>query len=997
MSTNTKEIGFEAFIEDFLLSHGSYRKRSSANYDKDLCIDTEVLLDFLSTAQEKQWLKLVEQFWQEKARGRLLLRISDEIKERGLLDVLRNGVKDSGSSFSLAFFKPNTGFNPETMKLYKWNIFSVVRQVKYSKKNENSIDMVLFLNWLPIITIELKNQLTGQSIEHGIRQYRTDRDPKELLLSFKRCLVHFAVDTEQAYMTTELKGAKTYFLPFNRGNNGSAGNPAIAGKYKTAYVWEDVLMPDTLLDLIGRFICLQKEEKTLENGKKEKVEKMIFPRYHQLDAVRSIIENVRANGAWKNYLIQHSAGSGKSNTIAWVAHRLADFHDEKNEKIFDSVIIITDRRVLDKQLRETVSQFEQVRGVVKPITEGSAELKSALQNGEKIIITTLQKFPFIVDEMWDIPGRNFAVIIDEAHSSQSGESSRAVNDVLSVENGDDEETLLEKALQADTRHEEDSEDWLVKQMKSRSRKNGNVSFFAFTATPKQKTLELFGEKGFDGQFHPFSVYSMKQAIEEGFILDVLKNYTTYKMYFSLNKAIENDPEYSKSLATRVLVNAVDKSEHAIGKKVDIMVSHFIEHIQNEIDGKAKAMIVSKSRLHAVRFKLAIDKYLKEHWYPFKALVAFSGSVKDGELEYTEANMNGVSETQTKEEFKKDNYKFLIVAEKYQTGFDQPLLSVMYVDKKLGWVNAVQTLSRLNRTHPDKENSFVLDFVNETEDIKDSFQPYYTTTILCEATEPNILYDLQRDILAYKLFDEREITAFVDMWHRNVSPAELNSFLDALLVRWKDLNEDETTESEDQTEWRVKISDFIKKYAFISQIITFTDTSLEELYIFLRFYKKKLPLTKNPLPTELLELVNLESIKIPKTGNTSIKLESEDWVIDPMGGSGRWVKEDDSEALSKIINDVNNRFGTTFSGEDRVILNNLSKRLLDNEALVGAINNNSSEDAIKVKFDELFTKELISMFRSNFDLFHKIDQNSDLKDYVNKKMYDFIHKHVRSGN
>jgi type I restriction enzyme R subunit len=479
------------------------------------------------------------------------------------------------------------------------------------------------------------------------------------------------------------------------------------------------------------------------------------------------------------------------------------------------------------------------------------------------------------------------VIIDEAHSSQSGESSRAVNDVLTVEDGDDEETLLEKAFRMDgTKAEEDGEDWLVKQMKSRSRKNANVSYFAFTATPKPKTSELFGTKGSDGQFYPFSLYSMKQAIEEGFILDVLKSYTTYKMYFSLHKAIENDPEYSKSLATRVLVNAVDKSEHAIGKKVEIMARHFAEHIRRESDGKAKAMVVSKSRLHAVRYKMAIDRYFKENGYPFKALVAFSGTVKDGGMEYTEANMNGIPETQTKEQFKKDEYRFLIVAEKYQTGFDQPLLAAMYVDKKLGGVNAVQTLSRLNRTHSGKENVFVLDFANETEDIKESFQPYYTTTVLSEATEPNILYDLQRDILSFKLFDEREILALADMWHRDASPAEMNGFLDVLMLRWAELNGSDGGESEEQSECRDKITDYIKKYAFISQIITFADASLEAMYIFLRFYKRKLPLTSNPLPTELIDRVNLETLKIPKTGQSSIALSDETGILDPMGGSAR---------------------------------------------------------------------------------------------------------------
>ena len=659
MSTDLSEKGFETFIEGYLLAHAGYRKRVASQYDRGLCMDAEVLMEFITSTQAKQWDKLVSQYGAEKARERLLHRISDEIKERGLLDVLRNGVKDSGASFLLAYFPPNTDFNPESTTLYRSNIFSVVCQLKYSTRNENSIDMVLFLNGLPITTVELKNQLTGQSVEHGIRQYRMDRDPRESLLSFGRCLVHFTVDTEQVYMTTALQGAKTYFLPFNRGNNGSAGNPPMANTYKTAYMWEDIWQTDTLLELIGRFICLQKEGKT---------ERLIFPRYHQLDAVRSLIADARKHGSGRNYLIQHSAGSGKSNTIAWTAHRLADLHNDTNEKVFDSVIIITDRRVLDKQLRDTVSQFEQVRGVVKPITEGSAELKTALENGEKIIITTLQKFPFIVESMGAIPGRRFAVIIDEAHSSQTGESSRAMSDVLSVESSDDEETLLEKASHADMakEEEEDGEDWLVRQMKSRSRKSPNVSYLAFTATPKSKTLELFGSRGFDGQFHPFSVYSMRQAIEEGFIIDVLASYTTYKMYFSLLKAVENDPQYSKSLATRVLVGAVDKSEHAIGKKVDIIVEHFMKHIKQEIDGRAKAMIVTKSRLHAVRFKIVMDRYLQEKGHTFQTLVAFSGTVRDGGKDYTEASMNGIPEAQTKEQFKKDDYKFLIVAEKYQT-------------------------------------------------------------------------------------------------------------------------------------------------------------------------------------------------------------------------------------------------------------------------------------------------------------------------------------------
>lgn len=664
MSTNTKEIGFEAFIESFLTGEAGYVPRSPRLYDKELCLDPETALSFLSSSQAKEWTKYASQFG-EGAGEKFLKRLSSEIRERGLLDVLRNGVKDNGHSFAMAHFKPNTGFNAESERLYRSNVFSVMRQVKYSVRNENSIDMVLFLNGLPLLTVELKNQLSGQSVANGIRQYRSDRDPKEPLLSFKRCLVHFAVDTDQAYMTTELKGEKTYFLPFNRGNEGSAGNAAVPGKYRTCYLWEEVWQKDTVLELVGRFVCLQKEERTDESGKKKTTEHLVFPRYHQFDAVRRLVADARENGAGKNYLIQHSAGSGKSNTIAWTAHRLADLHDDTDGKVFDSVIIVTDRRVLDKQLRETVAQFEQVRGVVKPITEGSKELKSALEHGEKIIVTTLQKFPFIAENMGEIPGRKFAVIIDEAHSSQSGQSSKAVNEVLTVEDSD-EETALRKAEVADSADTEDGEDWLVRQMKNRSRKNPNVSYFAFTATPKQKTLEIFGEEGFDGERRPFSVYSMKQAIEEGFIIDVLKNYTTYRMYFSLLKKASEDPRYSKSLATRVLVGAVEASEQAIAKKVEIIVDHFSKVVSGEMGGMAKAMVVTKSRLHAVRYKIAMDRYLKDNGFKYKALVAFSGAVKDGGLEYTEAGMNGIPENQTKEEFNKDGFKFLIVAEKYQT-------------------------------------------------------------------------------------------------------------------------------------------------------------------------------------------------------------------------------------------------------------------------------------------------------------------------------------------
>lgn len=979
MTTNTKESGFEAYIEQYLSNKNGYVSRTSKDYDKESCVDRELLLRFIQNTQPKEWERLLAQHG-EFAEDKFFKRLSGEIKERGLLDVLRNGVKDNGAKFTLAYFKPNTKLNAETQALYESNIFSVIRQVKYSIKNENSIDMVLFLNGLPIFTSELKNQLTGQSVHNALRQYKTDRDPKETLLSFKRCLVHFAVDTEEVFMTTKLNGLKTYFLPFNKGDEMSAGNPVAKNKYKTEYLWEDILTKDTVLEIISRFMHLEIEEKVDDKGRKYIVEKLIFPRYHQFDTVRRLIKDSREHGAGKNYLIQHSAGSGKSNSIAWTAHHLAELHGDNDEKVFSSVIIITDRRILDKQLQNTVSQFEQVRGVVKKIDQHSSQLREALEQGEKIIVTTLQKFPVIVDDIEKLAGKNFAVIVDEAHSSQTGESVKSMKQILTTND-------LDEAEKEDVFEVETSEDWIIEQMKSRGMAK-NVSFFAFTATPKQKTLEIFGDKQFDGQFRPFSVYSMKQAIDEGFILDVLKNYTTYKMYFSLLKKVQDDPEFKKKKAQRLIISFVEKNEHAIAKKVEIMVQHFWDNISKEIEGKAKAMIVTKSRLHAVRFKQAVDKYLKEKNLPIKALVAFSGTVKDGDIEYTETSMNGIPEKNTAEEFKKDDYKFLIVAEKFQTGFDQPLLTAMYVDKKLGGVNAVQTLSRLNRKTANKEEVFVLDFVNETDDISESFQPYYTTTILSESTDPNILHDLQRDIMDYKMFSEQEVDSFVDMYFRGVQPSELNSFLDIIVKRFEEMEEDEKQES------RKKIIEYTKKYAFISQIISFCDSSLEKLYVFLRLLRKKLPLSTERLPIEVLESIDLESIKIPMVGKTEIKLESDDGMLDPIEGRDRGQDEDEKEALSKILKDVNDRFGTDFSEEDRIILNNLTKRLMSDQNLVGVLKNNNSQDAIKVKFDEVFGKELLAMFRSNFDLYQKLDANEELKDYVNRKMFDFIRKKMK---
>ncbi len=984
--TNTKESGFEEFIEEQLVSLNGYRSRPNSSYNKELCMDIELVLEFIQTTQKENWNKLVEQYGDETP-DRFLARLDEEILSRGLLSVLRDGVTDRGVRICLAYFKPENNKNPETLADYAGNILSIMRQVKYSTKNENSIDMVIFVNGLPLFTSELKNQFTGQNVINAISQYKTDRDQKEKLLSFKRCLTHFALDTEQAYMTTCLAGLATYFLPFNKGNNGSSGNPdAPKGKYKTYYLWEEVWSKDGVFDLVGNFIQEVTEEKEDKNGKKRKEEKLIFPRYHQFETVRNIVADVYSHDVGNNYLIQHSAGSGKSNTIAWIAHRLAELHTMEGENTFDGVIVVTDRKVLDRQLSDTVKSFSQVTGLVKHIENGGKELQEALESGVKIITTTLQKFPVIVDTIDKIVGKYFAVIIDEAHSSQSGESAADLRQVLTLDEAEKETEKEEKAFKT-------IEDQIIDRMKARKVASPNLSFFAFTATPKQKTLELFGTKDIlTGKFVPFSLYSMKQAIEEKFILDVLKNYTTYETYFGLLKKVEDDPEFDKKKAQRLMVGYVERHEHAIDKKVAIMVEHFEEKITSLIAGKAKAMVVTKSRLHAVRYKIAFDKYMKEKGYGHKALVAFSGTVKDVDtkLEYTEGQMNKVPESQTAEEFKKDDYKFLIVAEKFQTGFDQPLLSVMYVDKKLGGVSAVQTLSRLNRTTYGKDDTFVLDFVNETDAIKEAFQPYYTTTVLSEATNPNILHDLERDVRGFKFFTDFEVNGFIDELYTKATPDKLNYIIDSVVSR---INEENLTEEEMES-FKSTVFDYLKKYAFISQIVTFEDPQLEKLFIFLKYLIKKLPKRENPLPYEVLEVIDMETYRIEKKGAMDLKLENAEGIIDPMGGGGeKSAAEDEKDTLSRIIKEVNERYGTNFNDADRVILNDLSKRLLESEVLLGSVQNNS-KDAAKLKFDQLFQDELVGVLDNHFSLYQKLDQSPELKKFVQERVFEYVVKKIK---
>lgn len=967
---------------------GGYRKRRPEDYDRALCLLPRDVVDFVLATQPREWKRL-EQHYGTAVREQFLKRLAAEIERRGALDVLRNGIKDSGVKFRLAYFRPASGLNEETRRLHAANLFSVIRQLRYSAKEDlpaatraaqagKSLDLVLFLNGIPIFTAELKNPLSGQSVEDAIRQYKTDRDPREPLLAYGRCLAHFAVDPDLVYVATHLQGARTRFLPFNQGKFGGAGNPPVPPTrqgYATGYLWEETWARDSVLDLVRQFIHEIEEED--EKGRKTGKRFLIFPRYQQLDCVRKLVADARARGTGRLYLIQHSAGSGKSFTIAWLAHQLSTLHDSSDRRVFDSIVVITDRLVLDQQLQTTMRQFEQTLGVVENIDKTSRHLKEALESGKTIIVTTLQKFPVISREIGDLPGKRFAVIVDEAHSSQSGESSKHLKSVLatgSLEDAEAEEAGVETP-------EEELESRIIAEMEKRGRLP-NLSTFAFTATPKPKTLELFGERRADGSFVPFHLYSMRQAIEERFILDVLENYTPYKAYWRLLKKIEDDPRYDKKKAEYLLKSFVELHPHAINEKVRIMVEHFAAQVQNEIGGKAKAMIVTRSRLHAVRYRLAVDRYLAERGYPFKALVAFSGTVQDGGHAYTESNMNGFAEAQTAKTFDQSEYRFLIVANKFQTGFDQPLLHTMYVDKKLGGVNAVQTLSRLNRVHPDKKGTMVLDFANEADEIKAAFEPYYETTLLSEATDPNLLYEIQTRLAAFPVYTEADVEAFAKVYFEpKATQDRLYAVLAPLVERFRHLSEDE------RADFRGHLTDYVRLYAFLAQVLTFADADLEKLYVFARHLRRLLPADREALPREVQQNIDMESYRIQQTGSGRITLERRPGVLDPVATKGpHRPSPEELEALSRIIAELNERFGLNLGPEHRVTLGQMMERLDEDPALDAAARVNTREN-VRLTFDQKVEQVIQEIVDSNFELYKRITDDRVFGEAVKNFLFD----------
>ena len=939
---------------------GGYCKHVSEEYDKALCLIPEDVLNFIYATQPKEWDKFKKQH-EGDARTPFLQRLASELRARGTLHVLRKGIKANGCRFQLVYFIPSSGLNYDLLNLYGANLFSEIRQLHYSEKNNNSLDLVLFLNGLPIFTAELKNPFTGQNAEDAVKQYRVKRDPREPLFAFGRCLVHFAVDPELVYMTSHLEGQSTRFLPFNKGNKGGAGNPPSWKGFATAYLWESIWARNSVLNLLQHFI--QEIEEQDDKGRKTGKKNLIFPRYHQLDAVRRLVVDAREKGPGQRYLIQHSAGSGKSNSISWLAHQLSVLHDSMDRRVFDSIIVITDRRVLDKQLQQTVQQFEQTLGVVENIDKTSGQLKDALEGGKTIIVTTLQKFPVIVDQMESLKGNRFAVIIDEAHSSQSGESTKSLKTVLTIGNLDDVDT-------EESEEGEDLEDRIADVMKKRGRLP-NVSYFAFTATPKPKTLELFGTRRSDGRYEAFSLYSMRQAIDEHFILDVLENYTTYKTYWSLLKKIETDPHYDRTKATLLLKSFVDRHEQTIAKKVAIMIEHFAGQVAHQIDGKAKAMIVTRSRLHAVRYKHAVDRYLKEHGYPYKVLVAFSGTVHDKGIDYTESNMNGFSETKTPEIFKQEPYRILIVANKFQTGFDQPLLHTMYVDKKLGGVHAVQTLSRLNRTYPGKNETMVLDFANEAEEIEKAFAPYYEKTLLSEVTDPNLLYDLQTKLSGFHFYSEEDVNRFATIYFDSKATQDkLYAALTPVVDRYKEALDEE------KADFKGHLTDYVRLYAFLSQIITFVDTDLEKLYAFGRLLLRKLPASLERLPLEIQQNIDIESYRIKQTSKGPIPLPRGEKELNPIGPKEIYTPgHDELEPLSQILRDLNEHFGTDFTEEDKLCLVEIEQRLAYNTALEASVRVNPPENA-RLTFDLVVNDLLQDMIDGHFKFYKHVNDDPD---------------------
>lgn len=964
MST-TNEKAFETHIEQ-ILTEGGWLPGTNTEWDQARALFPARVLAFIEATQPKLWAEMAAQHG-SKLQTMLLDALVKELDIKGSLHVLRHGFKFYGKLFRLAYFKPAHALSPDVLALYAQNQLTVTRQVPCHPGDHSTTDMVLAVNGLPVATIELKNPGTHQTWRHAVRQYQTDRDPRAPLFDFKkRALVHFAADPDEVWMTTRLAKEKTFFLPFNRGSHPGqiqcgAGNPQHASGYRSGYFWQETLARDSFLDILGHFIFIEKDEQKVDDGRGGKklviTEKMVFPRYHQLDAVRALVAAARVESAGHNYLIQHSAGSGKTNSISWLSHRLASLHNAQDQKVFDCVIVITDRKVLDKQLQDAIYQIEHAQGVVKAIDQDAKQLANALIDGTKIVITTLQKFPFVLrgllhaagaenqdkasdDEQaqakaWQaaIAARRYAVIVDEAHSSQTGETARELKSILGA------------SAQAGVGEDEtDWEDRLNQIMASRGQQK-NPSFFAFTATPKGKTLELFGREGSSGKPEAFHTYSMRQAIDEGFILDVLRNYTTYSTWFKFVKTAEDDPAIPKKKGAKALGKFKELHPHNIEQKTEVMVEHFREHVRHQLGGRGKAMVVTASRIQAVRYKLAFERYIQEQGYAdIRSLVAFSGTVKDPDtgIEYTEPGMNPdavtgkpIPEIQLPERFGSSDYQVLLVANKYQTGFDQPLLCAMYVDKRLDGVQAVQTLSRLNRKIAGKDEPFVLDFVNKPEDIYAAFKPYFDSTSLQESANPEMLPSIKHELDQLQIYHWSEVEAFARIFYRQpnrqnpADHAHMQRHLQPAVDRFKAMDDDEA-----RSTFRDKLGGYVRMYAFLSQILPYADPDLEMLYSYGRFLLPHLPLDRDNTVVKIGNEVELQYYLLQRisSGPIQLKVGEPEGVYSPTDvGTGK--SKEEKAPLSEIIQVLNERFGTTFTEEDRLFFDQIKARATSNSQVI----------------------------------------------------------------
>ena len=964
------EEKFEEHIEKHMCSVG-YTSTDFHEYDRSLCLIKDEVIDFIKTTQPEKWEKLFEIHGPDVEK-KVISRISSEISKRGVIDVLRSQVIDNSVYLNLCYFEPKSDLNPEHLKLYQSNRFTVMRQLHYSNQNENSIDMGLFLNGLPIVTMELKNQLTGQNVKHSQNQYRNDRDPREPLLQFKRCMVHFCVDNDKVSMTTRLSGPKTFFLPYNR----DLENPPVETGYRSKYLWEEVLTPSSLLDVIENFIHLSKEDELYFDVKSQSIKKktkdvLIFPRYHQLDLIRNFRRQLKEDGVGKNYLVQHTTGSGKSYSIGWLSHTLTSFYESEGDtkRMFDTIIVVTDRQVLDEQLGKLIRSLQKDEGIVHTTRDGgSKELREVLEKGKDIVITTIQKFPFISETISSLGDRKFGVIIDEVHSSQSGELSKELKKSLSKSDDDDEF---------------DYEEMLRQEIQSRG-KQDHISFFGFTGTPKEKTLELFGTKTPKGQFVPFHLYSMYQSIHEGFTLDVLQNYTTYKRYFKVKQTKDGDIEIPTGRGKKELVKYVDSHKMTIQNKVQIMLDHWVDKGSKEIQGRSRGMVVTQSRKHCVWYFKEINKQLEERGMTYKCLVGFSGEVSiDGE-KYTESGCNQTigHDGNVPLGLKNPQYRILVVANKFQTGFDEPLIQSMYVDKKLGGVQCVQTLSRLNRTTSGKTQTFTLDFTNKTEDIQESFQRFYQSTILDGETDPNRLYDTQREVYDYHLYTQVDVNRFCEVFYDpDRDEGGLHPILDSAVDKFKSIDDTETRE-----ECRSKIQSYIRLYGYLSQIVTFTDIELEKTFVFLKYLNKKLP-KRETERFDISDNIDLDSLRIQKTFEKIEDLERTDSILEAPDFSGGTQVDPVLDLLSEIINQVNNTYGVNLTEDDKIDIERLKERLSSNTEIKKYMTGQNTEDNKKNFFKEQFDGMMVDYINERFDFYKKMDDNPSMKNMIFKMMYD----------